>query len=152
MQDPVTKEIVTDSCDIARVLTTHWQSVFDHKYTDPALRAQWLQRLAQKMDVTMEMLTPTLEDVESIFDNLPSSSPGPDGLSFSVFKKFKEILVPMFLSIVRGMLDGSAVPPQISMRPFSFVWPRALALASMVAISMIPQGPGHFQSWMFRTE
>ena len=34
MVDPVTENIYTDSAEIARILTSHWQSVFDHKDTD----------------------------------------------------------------------------------------------------------------------
>ena len=60
----------------------------------------------------MADLCPTLEDVRNVFALLPASSPGPDGIQFGVYGRFADILVPIFLEIVTGMIQGILTPPR----------------------------------------
>eukprot|EP00973_Karenia_brevis_P014821 2022903-Karenia_brevis.AAC.1 len=76
------REVVTTPEDIAKVLTDHWQSVFEHKQTDASLRREWLQGLSRRMHVSIEELTPTIGDVMDVLNCLPKSAPGPDGIPF----------------------------------------------------------------------
>ena len=94
--DPRTTEIYTDDGNIARVLTEHWQQAFNAKRTDRELRHHWLARMTQRMDITLDDLRPTLGDVEYVFSNLPKSAPGPDGIPFCAYGRFKELLIPVF--------------------------------------------------------
>eukprot|EP00973_Karenia_brevis_P012696 1722088-Karenia_brevis.AAC.1 len=63
MLDPATEEVVTSSEGIARILTQHWQDVFKHKATDRGLRSQWISALSRRLNVSLEILTPTRQDV-----------------------------------------------------------------------------------------
>lgn len=112
MKDTRTDEIYTDDENIARLLTDHWQNVFSRKMTDKALRDEWLQRMKEKLKLNLDDLMPTLEDVEYVLSNLPSSSPGPDGIPFCVLGRFKEVLIPVFYNICKCMLNGTADIPE----------------------------------------
>lgn len=109
--DPATGSASTDECDISRILTNHWQQVFDLKYTDAELRKRWLSRLTQRLGLTLEDLLPTQADVDLVLDHLPSSASGPDGIPFAVFKRFRDLVGPIFLEIVHGMIDGRLTAP-----------------------------------------
>ena len=112
MKDPELNEIRTDEEGIAELLTKHWQNVFSQKNTDGALRQEWLARIRDRMRVSLEELRPTFDDVDYVLSHLPSSSPGPDGIPFCVFKRFKEILVPILHGICQKLLDGTAEVPE----------------------------------------
>ena len=111
LKDPATGEVHADEKEIARILTEFWQKTFLPKATDKTLRNKWLARIRKRLEVSLEELSPTLADVVYVFDHLPSSSPGPDGIPFGIFKRFKEMLVPLFYDICKGMLEGTATPP-----------------------------------------
>ena len=110
VKDPKTQSVSTDAVDISRILTEHWQRVFDEKTTDGELRQRWLRRLTDRLDLSFEDLLPTEEDVKLVLDHLPSSSNGPDGIPFAVFKRFRELVAPIFLDIARGMAQGRLTP------------------------------------------
>jgi hypothetical protein len=69
--DPATGAATTDPFDIGRILTNHWQQVFDHKNTDGNLRKQWLKRLNQRLGLSLQDLLPTQADVDIVLDHLP---------------------------------------------------------------------------------
>ena len=112
IRNPTDGEIVSDPQGIARVLTEHWQKVFNAKSTDVGLRQSWIHRLRNKMDVSLDELRPTMEDVEDVLKNLPTSAPGPDGIPFKVFRLMFDITREMFYKLAQAMIDGEAFPPE----------------------------------------
>ena len=122
MKDPESNEICTDEEGIAELLTKYWQNVFNQKNMDGALRQEWLARVRDRLQVSLEELRPAFDDVEYVLSHLPSSSPGPDGIPFWVFKRSKEIVAPILYGICQKLLDGTAVVPEDFIMFFSFVF------------------------------
>jgi hypothetical protein len=112
IKDPATGNSATEPSEIARVLTEHWQNTFNGRSTNAELRKQWLDRLANKLNVTASQLLPTKSEIETVLDQLPASSPGPDGIPFEAYKKLKHIVINIFYKITRGMMDGTDIPPE----------------------------------------
>jgi hypothetical protein len=112
MKDPESNDIRTDEEGIAELLTKHWQKVFSQKDTDGALRQDWLARIRDRLHVSLDELRPTFDDVQYVLTHLPSSSPGPDGIPFCMFKRFKEIVAPILYGICQKLLDGTAEVPE----------------------------------------
>ena len=110
VKDPLTDTVTTDPLEIADILTNYWQTVFDKKDTDAALRSCWIRRLTQRLKVSLEDLLPSRADVDLVLDNLPSSASGPDGIPFAVFSRFREIVAPIILDITHGMIEGRLRP------------------------------------------
>ena len=111
IRDPDTGEVVREPRDIAKCLTNYWQQSFDRKDTDSSLRSEWLGRITDKLQVSLEDLRPTIEDVETVLSTVPASAPGPDGIPFSVFKRMMDIVAPLVHDIILEMIDGRGAPP-----------------------------------------
>lgn len=74
--------VVTEGEDLADVLIRRRQKVFDPKTTNRNPRAERLSQL-QAMNLSIEELQPTIEDVTKVFGELPSSAADLDGTPFS---------------------------------------------------------------------
>lgn len=61
-----------------------------------------------------QLLQPfTTEEVEKVLMSIPSGrSPGPDGFPSSYYKKYKDILVPHFVTACNLLLTGGSLTPQ----------------------------------------
>ena len=46
-----------------------------------------------------------------VFQNVGTSAPGPDGLPFEIYRRSQDILCPLFLVTVNGMIDGTVGLP-----------------------------------------
>ena len=111
MKDLESNEIRTDEEGITEILTKHWQKVFSQKDTDGALRQDWLARIRDWLHVSLDELRPTF-DVEYVLSHVPSSTPGPDGTPFCMFKRFTEIVALILYGICQKLLDGTAEVPE----------------------------------------
>ena len=60
----------------------------------------------------------TLEDVISVLEQLPSSSPGPYAIPFAAYKTMRHDVAPIFLEITQRMLDPNCPAPP----PEDFNW------------------------------
>ena len=98
----------TNSADIARVLTEHWQSTFDVKPTNRHLREQWLERVRDRFKVGLDDLRPTDTDVEKVFANLHDSAAGPDGIPTGIYMHIKGMVTSIFKQLVCDIIDGTA--------------------------------------------
>ena len=128
VRDEETSEVVNDCHGIGRVLTRYWQKVFDGKSTDELLRSTWLSRVRSRGDVDINSLLPSFQDVELVLSQLPSSSPGPDGVPFALYKQFKHIVAPIFYDIVTRMIAGSESPPADFNYAFLICLPKSAAV------------------------
>ena len=130
VRDPTTGWIATEPREVARILTEHWQQTFGVQRTDRQLRERWIDKVRGSLHVTIEDLTPTIEDVEGILASLPSSSPGPDGVPFAIFSMLRGILTPLFLDLALLMLRGEATPPEDFNLAYLVCLPKGSALLS----------------------
>ena len=58
--------------------------------------------------ISTPVLSPSLELVEQVILDMADSSPGPDGIPFSVYKKTVMTSAPVFLDVVQEMINGTA--------------------------------------------
>ena len=64
---PGTGQVVMTQEGLTRLLTLHWQHVFDAKLTNRSLRDHWLSRL-QSARLTEASMKPTIEDVMQVLE------------------------------------------------------------------------------------
>jgi endonuclease/exonuclease/phosphatase family metal-dependent hydrolase len=126
IRDASSGGVVSEPMRIAQVLTEYWQQVFDDKPTNAKLREQWLKRFRGRnnFNFTVAELTPTDEDVDTVFKNLPTSAPGPDGIPFAAWKNVKDILAPILLDAVKEMIAGTSQPDDLFNRAFLICLPK----------------------------
>ena len=60
--------------------------------------------------ISTPVLSPSLELVEQVILDMSDSSPGPDGIPFSAYKKTVMTSAPVFLGVVQDMIAGTASP------------------------------------------
>ena len=128
MRDDETSNVVTDHAGIGKVLTRHWQKVFDGKPTDEQLRTSWLSRVRKRANVHINSLLPTFQDVETVLSQLPSSSPGPDGIPFALYKNYRTLVAPIMYDIVTRMIAGSEIPPSDFNTAFLLCLPKTVGV------------------------
>ena len=102
--------IATETDEIARVLNTHWQQVFDWKPTNRDLRLKWLELVKNKFQLSKEQLRPTKAIVTEVINELGDSAAGPDAIPFEVYKQMGEMGVDLFWEVANAMLDGLELP------------------------------------------
>ena len=85
------------------------------------------------MTLSLDDLRPSRADVRAIFDGLPSSAPGPDGVPFKCFALLRDIAEPIFYDIINGLFDNNEHPPD----DFNFAFLICLAKS---AGSVTPDG------------
>ena len=56
-------------------------------------------------------LTPLLKDIEHVITKGRSSAPGPDGIPLTVYKALIDVVSPLLLDVLHGMMSGYTPPP-----------------------------------------
>lgn len=80
--------------------------VFQHTKIDPD---RYLRDYQKR--ITKPILVPTIELIEQVILDMGDSSPGPDGVPFSAYKRSLLTSAPVFLQAVQDLLDGLTPPP-----------------------------------------
>ena len=102
--------IATGAEEIATALNKHWGQVFAQQESDNILRQRWLEKIRNRFKATKEQLRPTMEDAQSVIDQMTPSSCGPDDIPFEFFKEMKEMAAQLLLAAANALLDGAELP------------------------------------------
>ncbi|CAK0873161.1 unnamed protein product, partial [Prorocentrum cordatum] len=109
---PAVHSIITGDFNFVCSCTDRYVKATVHGRLQTGMSLRWLDGWRGILSTSLSDLTPTIEDVDAVLADLPSSAPGPDGVPFVVFGIARAVLAPLFYDIVLGMLRGSAVPPE----------------------------------------
>ena len=86
----------TDNTNIARILTNHWQSVFDAKSTNEQLRGRWPERVRNQFKAELDELWPNDDD------SAAESCIQQESQNYKNIKiKFYKIWIKQFLSNIK---------------------------------------------------
>jgi ribonuclease HI/exonuclease III len=98
----------TDPARMTAIAHHHWRNKWERK--PPRFPPSTLLRHYNKR-IMEPLATLDLELVEEVILASNNSSPGPDGIPFSVYRDIVDISGPVLLSCVSSMINGDADPP-----------------------------------------
>ena len=123
--DRTSGKVITDEQGLAEHLNNHWGQVFEQKPTDAALRARWCAELQGALNISINDLRPTKDDVNAVLESLPHSAPGPDGLPFELYGVQNPKIAEIIYDVVLSMFDGSETPYDCFNNAFLVCLPKA---------------------------
>ena len=78
-------------------------------------RADYLENYDKNLPEEMRPDLPTVESIEKVLDNPKTTSPGPDGMPFSLYSELRDIAAPILHGIVCYMAEGHPPPKSFNM-------------------------------------
>ena len=78
-------------------------------------RAEYLKSYTKKLPDSKKPGLPTIEAVHDILDNPKTTSPGPDGMPFSLYSELRDTSTPILHGIICYMAEGHPPPKSFNM-------------------------------------
>ena len=106
--------IQTDNKEILKILQTFYTELFSREPTDPQMQQHFLQyatKLTDEQRDTLEAPVTQEELRKSLYTLDTDSTPGPDGLTYTWYRKFYTKLSPFLLRLIKVMLRIEMLEP-----------------------------------------
>ena len=102
----VSQQVITESAEIASMLTAYWQKIFDEKKIDADLLVPWLSRIPTPLPFSgsVEEYLPALANVREAISESTDSAPG---LPARVWKALCKLAAPILHRVICEMLRTS---------------------------------------------
>ena len=81
----------------------------------PAARSDYLKNYNRTLPENIKPKAPSIDTIYAVLEKPKPTSPGPDGLPFSLYSELSDIAAPILHSIVCSMADGRTPPKSFNM-------------------------------------
>ena len=102
----------TDPEKIADVLNKEWSSVFSLPSQPLLVDDEFLSVVQDFARCNVEDVSPSVEEVEQVILRSKDSSPGPDGIPYSIYAVFPTVTIALVLVFISALMsDGFVLDP-----------------------------------------
>jgi ribonuclease HI len=115
LREDATSAPKNNNSEMTSIIQKFWGEIWDER---PSPEEDSLRKYLEDHNVTVPSeLIPLIPDVDDIIDLIhgsSNSSPGPDGIPFSILRKYAALLAPIIREIIVSLADGILPPPDFN--------------------------------------
>ena len=109
------KETLQQNAEIQRIIRDYYEQLYGNKIDNLEEMNRFLEKLnlprlnQEEIEIMNYPITST--EIEALIQNIPQNrSPGPDGFTGEFYQKFREKLMPIFLTFFQKIPEEGTLP------------------------------------------